>query len=265
MNRDSLEIVASGKTHPGLKRDSNQDALFFEFPVFIVADGMGGHAAGDVASAKIVSHFTPLQGRTDVSLGEVIQIIRAAQADVSELADAIPGGAGSTLTGLVAVTNTTGSLQWLVFNLGDSRTYRWWDAHLQQLTHDHSEVQLLIDSGRLDVDEAQHYPRRNVISRAVGDGVSEADYWLTPLVPDSRFLVCSDGLSTPVGQAQIAAILANVPDSESAVEALCEAALAAGGPDNITAIVVDVIGEDAGNGPAELPLEPVRPLTFLSS
>lgn len=243
MESASIEIVASTATNRGRKRASNQDSLLADFPVFIVADGMGGHSAGDLASQKIIQLFQPLTGRMDLSVAEVIQTVRAAQLQVSALADTTLDGAGSTLTGMFAVVNETGQHEWLVVNIGDSRTYRFFASRLIQLTHDHSEVQMLIDQGKLLPGDAKKYPRRNVISRAIGDGVSEGDYWTTPIVPSERLLICSDGLTSPVDEETILGILTdNVDSGEDAATGLVDAALAAGGPDNVSVIVIDVIG-----------------------
>jgi protein phosphatase len=129
---------------------------------------------------------------------------------------------------------------WLVLNIGDSRTYRFSQGSLNQISVDHSEVQELVDAGQISRAEAAVHPRRHVVTRALGTGYeTEADYWLVPVEEGDRMLVCSDGLNGELDDEQIAGILAAEPDPQAAVDELIQAALRCGGRDNVTCIVVD--------------------------
>ena len=244
MTSTPLVVDAASATNVGLVRALNEDASLARFPVFIVADGMGGHSAGDQAAQLVVATFESLVGRADVTVEEVRKLLAATQRLVSDFADQFPGGAGATLSGLVAVKEPGSPPAWLVINIGDSRTYRLVGEELVQATVDHSHVQRLVDSGALAPEEAATHPDRNVLLRAVGDGESEADLWLVPVAAGETFLVASDGLTGEVTDAQIGALLASKPTPQAQVSALVEAALAAGGRDNVTAVVVKVSGED---------------------
>ena len=139
---------------------------------------------------------------------------------------------------------------WLVFNVGDSRTYRLTGGQLQQITVDHSEVQELVDMGQITPDEALVHPRRHVVTRALGTGTdTEADYWLIPVEPGDRLLVCSDGLTGEVSDGQLQQILSTVANPQDACAAMVQAALRSGGRDNITVLVVDIETADEGSEP----------------
>lgn len=235
-------IVETGwASHAGLRRALNEDALLVEPPLFLVADGMGGHEAGDRASAGAIEELTRLAGRATVELTDLRDAIARARDRVDGLSDTGSGRAGTTLSG-AAVASVDGVGYWLTVNIGDSRTYRLADGELEQITVDHSLVQELIDSGELLAADAQGDRRRNIITRALGAGsAGEADYWMIPAEPGDRVLVCSDGLTAEVSDADIHAILTLHADPQVAADRLVESALAGGGRDNVTVIVVDAL------------------------
>lgn len=235
-------VVAWGAaTDVGLRRTLNEDAFLAAPPLFLVADGMGGHHAGEVASATVIDEFSRLQGRVSLSIDEVQHALRTARTRVEALPAGAGAGAGTTLAG-VAVADVDGEGYWLAVNLGDSRTYRLSEGVLEQVSVDHSVVQELIDAGRLDAADAARDSRRNVITRAIGAGSdSEPDYWLLPAEEGDRILVCSDGLPTEIADARIDHILRSEHHPQAAADRLVREAVAAGGRDNVTVLVVDAV------------------------
>ena len=234
----SIALRWAGATHPGMRRAVNEDSVFASFPVFLVADGMGGHASGDVASALAVEAFRSLKGRTLADVASVEASIERAFADVRAQAEHAVGG--TTLSGAVLV-DVDGVAHWLVVNVGDSRTYEFAHGELEQITVDHSVVQDLVETGALGRSEARRHPQRNVITRAIGTGARPvADAWLRPAEAGSRLLVCSDGLTGEVDDREVAAILAEVASPAAAAALLLRRALDAGAPDNVSVVVVDV-------------------------
>jgi len=225
-------------TDRGLVRSVNEDALLAYPPVFLVADGMGGHDAGDVASRLAVEEFAHLAGRTVASADDVHACFtRTAE----RIRDTFEGRAGGTTVAGVAVAEHDDGSYWLVFNVGDSRVYRVSEGVLEQISVDHSVVQEMLDSGELSSSQAGTHPERHVLTRALGTGPSpEPDYWLIPAGPHDRVLVCSDGLTRELDDAAIAGILAEHSDPQQAAQHLVQRAVEAGGHDNVSAVVVDV-------------------------
>ncbi|WP_170166916.1 PP2C family protein-serine/threonine phosphatase [Actinomyces bovis] len=229
-------------TNTGLVREHNEDSFLAASPVFLVADGMGGHRFGDQASKLALSAFASLVGQDFVSAGELEQALAKAAISVDTLGrDSV--APGSTLTGLVL--STQGQRPCLrVVNIGDSRTYQLSRGVLSQVTKDHSRVQELIDAGFISVEAARNHPDRSVITRALGAGsgpVVCVDQVLLPASQGDRYLVCSDGLSGLVRDAALAAVLSEQDSPQDAAERLLVLALEAGGHDNITVLVVDVV------------------------
>jgi protein phosphatase len=230
-----------GRTRPG-----NEDNFYRGTTVFAVADGMGGHNAGEIASETAVGPLAALDGHAWDSAAEaeraLADAVRSANTDVVEQAAANPDyrGMGTTLT---AVLIRDGRLH--VAHVGDSRAYLYRPAEgMSQLTTDHTLVEQLVREGRLSRDEIATHPQRSVITRAIGvESDVEVDT-LPPLQlePDDQILLCSDGLSGPVGDEEIARILAQTPDGDEACDALVRAANRAGGPDNITVVLLRVHG-----------------------
>ncbi|WP_405216202.1 PP2C family protein-serine/threonine phosphatase [Agrococcus sp. Ld7] len=235
----SISLRWAGATHPGMRRAVNEDSVFASFPVFVVADGMGGHAAGDVASTLAVEAFRSLRGRALADVAHVERALERAFDSMHEHARSAQLG-GSTLSGAVLV-DVGGIAHWLILNIGDSRTYLYEHGELRQVTIDHSVVQELVETGSLRSGDARTHPHRNVITRALGAGQRQSvDIWLRPAERGQRMLVCSDGLSGEVEDAEMADILRDVAAPAAAAALLLRRALDAGAPDNVSVVVVDV-------------------------
>jgi PPM family protein phosphatase len=236
-----ITVAAGAATDTGLRRRINEDSHLAASPLFLVADGMGGHQAGEIASAAVIAEFTTLVGRDSLSIDDVQESLRRARRRVEELPAGAGAGAGTTLSGVV-VADVEGEGYWLAINLGDSRTYRLSEGEFEQISVDHSVVQELVDAGQLDRDAASRDARRNVITRAIGAGSDgEADFWLIPAEAGDRILVCSDGLSGELEEPRLDAILRGEKDPQAAATRLVHEAMLHGGRDNITAIVVDAV------------------------
>jgi serine/threonine protein phosphatase PrpC len=236
-------------TDRGLRRELNEDSFIASDPVFAVADGMGGHEAGEIASGMCVR---ALGSAPELSAG----VRTASAADLQScllkadaaIRDATGARAGTTLSGVVVVEQM-GLPYWLVMNIGDSRTYRLSQGEFAQVSVDHSEVQELVDSGDITAEQATVHPRRHVVTRALGTGdETEADFWLLPIQEGDRIMICSDGLNGELGDDHMFRILSTVAHPQDAVDALIQAALRSGGRDNVTVIVVDAknVLNDAG-------------------
>jgi len=237
-----LSIDWAGVTDVGLRRAHNEDSYVAEAPVFVVADGMGGHSAGDVASDAVVRRIAEAAVRDSLTTDELEEALRRATADIAVAAAETELGVGTTATG-VFLSGEDGEAEFTVFNVGDSRVYLVADGALQQITVDHSVVQEMVDAGLLRAEDAESHPDSNVITRAVGFDVDQRpDYWRIPARAGLRLLVCSDGLTKELSGPDIERVLAEQPESHAAASALVRAAVEAGGRDNVTAVVVDVRG-----------------------
>ncbi len=221
------------------RRPRNEDSVWAADGAYLVADGMGGHEAGQAASRTAIG---VLRGLCEGAPGpdEARRTVRAAHAAVRDLPSTTGRRPGTTATGVV-LTEHGSTPCWLVVNVGDSRTYRMAGGVLEQVTLDHSEVAELVASGIVGADEASRHPRRHVVTRVLGGGSTrvEPDVWLLPVSPGDRMLVCSDGLTDELSDARIQAELRAEGAAQPAADRLVAAALAAGGRDNVTAIVVD--------------------------
>lgn len=247
-----LQLVWGASTDRGLRRAENEDSFVAAAPVFLVADGMGGHASGALASRRALDAFTDLVGRASVAIDDIERAFRDAVVAVHAL-EGPAAAPGTTLSGAI-VCSQNGQDYWLVLNVGDSRTYRRGDAGLQQVSVDHSAVQELIDRGELDAADAERHPHRNVVTRAVGAGSEGTpDYWLLPIEPGDRLLVCSDGLTKEVDQVRIAAALEAEASPQAAATRLVHEALVHGGRDNVTVLVVDAHGAVEDSDEATIP------------
>ncbi|MDR1442072.1 MAG: protein phosphatase 2C domain-containing protein [Bifidobacteriaceae bacterium] len=238
-------IRAAAATDVGSNREINEDSVLAINPVYVVADGMGGHEAGEVASARAIAEMAHLIDlRRPVTEDDVKAAVRAAQFSVSQLAtERRRLMAGTTLTGVVIV-HRDGQPWWMILNLGDSRTYKLVNGELTQVSIDHSEVQELVNIGHLTPAEARVHPRRNVVTRALGAGGRfQPDYWLLPLQAGDRLMICSDGLTGEVTDDVIAGMLLFNPEPPAAAQALVAEALRMGGSDNVSVIVVDAISD----------------------
>jgi protein phosphatase len=238
-------------TDRGLVREVNEDALLAYPPVFLVADGMGGHDAGDLASRIAVEEFAQLAGQAAASADDVHACFaRTATRIRGEFTGGRQGG--TTVAG-VAVTEHDGGSYWLVFNVGDSRVYRWNEEGLERVSVDHSVVQELLDQGAIDPAEVASHPERHVLTRALGTGEAhEPDYWLLPAGRTDRLLICTDGLTREVGDAELGAVLADVADPQEAAARLVGLALDRGGRDNVSVVVVDVATTAGANDDAHI-------------
>jgi protein phosphatase len=246
MAESPVTVVFGAATHAGLRRRVNEDSHLACPPLFLVADGMGGHEAGAAASAVVVEEFAELCGARSLGIHDMRAALDRARRRVHGL---IPGegaaahrSAGTTLSGVV-IADVGGVGYWLTVNVGDSRTYRFSGGVLEQISVDHSVVQELIDAGELDVLSAARDRRRNEITRAIGAGSDgEPDFWLVPAEPGDRILVCSDGLSGELDSERLRRVLAETADPQDAATRLVHEAMVQGGRDNITVVVVDAVG-----------------------
>ncbi|MCS0500718.1 PP2C family protein-serine/threonine phosphatase [Protaetiibacter mangrovi] len=247
---EHITLSWAAVTDVGRRRQANEDSLIVQPPVFAVADGMGGHAAGDRASAAVVDRLHALAGRDDVDEAVVREALGLAAGDIDTLAADLPLGAGTTVTG--AVLDLAGAEPgFVVFNVGDSRVYGFLRNELVQVTHDHSVVQELVDAGLLSAADAESHPESNVVTRALGfREVPRPDYWTVPIRVGLRLLLCSDGLTKELDADRLRLHLSARLSASETAAALVDAALAAGGRDNVTVVIVDVLDapEPAGSG-----------------
>jgi protein phosphatase len=253
MSRPShrIELRYGAATDVGKVREVNEDAYLAAPPLFVVADGMGGHDGGDVASRIVVEEFARLaeEGYDPRHGAEVVAATLVASHDrITAYADeqARRTGrdfqAGTTAVVALLVEDDDGP-RWLLANLGDSRVYRFVDGELQQVSVDHSLVQELVDEGSITREEMAVHPARHVVTRALGGPAAEhADYFLLPLPGAERLVLCSDGVTEMIDDASVALILRDSDDPRDAADRLVAEAVRAGGRDNATAVVVDVVG-----------------------
>ncbi|HWU59707.1 MAG TPA: protein phosphatase 2C domain-containing protein [Microbacteriaceae bacterium] len=235
----------------GYRRAVNEDSVLARSPLFAVADGMGGHTAGDFASAAVVTRLAEQVGEDFVESAQLSDALRAAVDDMGRGVGQTDLGTGTTVTG-IALSMVDGAPCWLVYNIGDSRTYQLLDGVLTQLTVDHSIVQELLDAGAITPAEAEVHPHSNVITRAVGfneDPVPDFSY--IPVVAGARLLVCSDGLTKELTEHGIRHFLVEGETALDAAGSLMDAALGNGGRDNVTVIVVDVLETPESAGAAQ--------------
>jgi PPM family protein phosphatase len=234
----------------GRVRQLNEDSVLAMAPVFLVADGMGGHAAGEIASALTVEVFGAL-ATLDGSLtsSDIRTALRTANDVIMRAASSSDArnGMGTTAVGLVVVKHDDEEAL-CAFNLGDSRVYRLSGGSLEQVSKDHSLVQELVDRGDISDEQAKTHKQRNVITRMLGsDEPVDPDIWLLPAVVGDRYLVCSDGLTTEVSDDRLVVTLSQYADARLAAGHLVEAALSHGGRDNVSVIVIDVVGVDSSS------------------
>jgi serine/threonine protein phosphatase PrpC len=232
----------AARTDIGHVRTVNEDDLLVADGLFLVADGMGGHASGDVASRLIVDAFSACVGSELLPMSELSRVIDAANATVfNHASEHRCEGMGSTLVG-AALTDAGASVELVVFNVGDSRCYVTDRRLLRQVTRDHSEVQELVDSGLITPEQARTHPNRNVVTRAIGiDRNVSADFVVLGAARRRRLLLCSDGVSGEVPFTELERILTDDQSTpDEAADRLMSMVLAGRAPDNATLIVVDV-------------------------
>ena len=242
----STPILSAAASHIGKIRASNQDSGSVGNHLFVVADGMGGHAGGDVASALAIRHLVHLDrpySSVEEAREELYRGILDAGKELSRTVSDHPEltGMGTTLSGMVRIGDKV-----VVAHIGDSRIYLLRDGVLEQITADHTFVQRLVDSGRITPEEAAVHPRRSVLMRVLGDVDvdPEIDTHVLDTQPGDRWLLCSDGLSGYVAEREIAEILLTAHDPEEACDKLIQASLAEGAPDNVTAVIVHIADSD---------------------
>lgn len=232
-------VIEHGQhSSPGRVRDHNEDAIAAEpeLGLWIVADGMGGHEAGEVASAMVVDHIAV---RVRDGAGLESAILDAQQ----ELKKAVERGDGPEGMGTTVVVAQICGDRYEIAWVGDSRAYVWHDGHLRQLTHDHSFVQQLVDEGAISPDEAERHPERSTLSRCLGGGIDDeliVDTVTGTLFAGERLILCTDGVNSELDGEQIAACFHDAlgTSAANAARRLVEAAVQAGGRDNATAIVI---------------------------
>ena len=248
----SVSFAIGAATDVGRLREVNQDSFLATDGLAVVADGMGGHRGGEVASAIAVT--TLRQSFGEATVDSLTAGVAEANGDIRARSVAEPDlhGMGTTLCAL-AIIEEKGVEKLAIVNVGDSRAYVLLDNRLHQITEDHSLVEALVREGRLTREEADTHPQRNIVTRALGAADSvEVDQFLIEPMGQARFLLCSDGLFNEIDDAEIADLLGSIADPSRAAQALVEAANNEGGRDNITAVVVDVHSDAAGEESSDI-------------
>jgi serine/threonine protein phosphatase PrpC len=245
----TLALRYAVRSDVGLLREGNEDSAYAGPHLLAVADGMGGHAAGEVASAATITTIAPLDAEDPGPnlVGALADAVATTNLRLQELIISDPAieGMGTTLTALLWSRGYAA-----LCHIGDSRAYLLRDGQFIQITHDHTLVQSLVDEGKITEDDVATHPHRSLLLRAL-DGRTIAEPDLTPLetFPGDRYLLCSDGLSGVVTEQTLHQTLASVGDPDKAALRLVDLAIKGGGPDNITCIVADVIDVRDGTGP----------------
>lgn len=239
-----MKLAVGARTDVGRVREGNEDSYLVDSPLFVIADGMGGHAAGDIASAtaveKIKEHRSEITADDPTTLTGTVRDANRAIWDKSEI-DPTVRGMGTTCT-MILVEGDRAE----VAHVGDSRAYLFHNGELRQITDDHTLVGRMVREGKLKPEEAERHPQRSMVTRALGvDEDVEVDQFSVTLAPGDRLILCSDGLSGMLSEERIAQVLTNESDPQAAADRLIEDANEAGGEDNITVIVVDVGADQA--------------------
>jgi PPM family protein phosphatase len=237
----TLELRYAVRSDVGLLREGNEDSAYAGPRLLAVADGMGGHAAGEVASSLTIESMTELDSVKPGGdmLAALSAAVNTANAKLQEriLANPAVEGMGTTLTALLWSDGHAA-----VCHIGDSRGYLLREGELYQITHDHTLVQSLVDEGRISVDDVATHPQRSLLLRALdGRSMPEPDLSVHDGLPGDRYLLCSDGLSGVVSDETLRDTLATTEDPDAATRQLIDLAIHGGGPDNITCIVADVV------------------------
>ena len=267
----SIALRYTVRSDVGLLRDGNEDSAYAGPHLLAIADGMGGHAAGEVASAVAIATLAPLDG--DTAGVDMLQALADAVADANAelrqitLTDPATEGMGTTLTALLWSGDEVA-----LCHIGDSRGYLLRDGEFHQITHDHTLVQSLVDEGRLTPEAAASHPQRSLVMRALQSSIpAEPDLAMLKAKVGDRYLLCSDGLSDVVSDETVQKTLTQLTDLDEAVGKLIDLAIRSGGPDNITCVLADVIETESGaeptkdvivvgalTGGADQPIAPVR-------
>jgi PPM family protein phosphatase len=246
----TLVLRYAVRSDVGLLREGNEDSAYAGPSLLAVADGMGGHAAGEVASSLTIASMAEIDSRPpdDDMLEELSQAVATANTRLQDMIIANPAveGMGTTLTALFWSDGHAA-----VCHIGDSRGYLLREGELYQITHDHTLVQSLVDEGRITAADVATHPQRSLLLRALdGRSVAEPDLSVHDGLPGDRYLLCSDGLSGVVSDETLRDTLATIADPEAVTRQLIELALHGGGPDNITCIVADVLDTETTRLPS---------------
>jgi len=253
-----VKVVWGAATHVGMLRQQNEDAFIAQDDLFVVADGMGGHNAGEVASALAIDSMKRAAAGGFSSQESVVAGVNAANAAIHAASggQSDQRGMGTTLAAVIPLPAHGDEPQRMVVtNVGDSRVYLWRAGELKQVSVDHSYVQELLSEGLVTAEEARVHPRRNIVTRALGiEGDVNADVWVVPMLVGDRYVVCSDGLVDEVDDAELAGIVGGNHSAQTVAQQLVDAANSNGGRDNITVVVVDVADDTiAVESPATIP------------
>lgn len=238
-----IEFRCAARSDVGLVRSNNQDSGYAGPNLLVLADGMGGPAGGDIASSVAIAHLVPLDSDSypaDTMLPLLREALMDAHDELSDRSrrDKDLEGLGTTCIALMRSGNKLAMV-----HIGDSRAYVLRGEALTQVTTDHSFVQYLVESGQITPEEAEHHPNKNVVLRVLGDSQADVtpDETIREAVVGDRWLLCSDGLSGVVSPETLGAVLAEIDDPGECAEELIRLALRAGGPDNITCVVADIV------------------------
>ena len=255
---EEFTITYGAVTHVGQVRTGNEDSLLADNNVFMVADGMGGHNAGEIASLMAVEQLREAAGSI-IAETDLVKALESANEVIyaESMTNHLHHGMGTTLAAMVVLDNNS----IVVAHVGDSRVYMWHDKALTRLSKDHSYVQELVDEGIVSIDEARTHPRRNIVTRALGiDAEVDVEANTFPVTVGAWYVLCSDGLVDEISDADIAKVLQRCTTPHEAAQALVDAANAAGGRDNITVIVVSTASPHAEPVvPVEAPVSPITP------
>jgi protein phosphatase len=239
----TLTLRYAAQSDRGLIRDGNQDSVYAGPRLLAVADGMGGMAAGDVASNIVIAAMAPLD--EDVPGDALVDALRhavgTANQQLRDTVDANPHleGMGTTLTAVLFSGTKIGMV-----HIGDSRAYMLRQGEFSQITKDDTYVQMLVDEGRISPEEASSHPQRSLLTRALDGRDIDPEYSVRQVLKGDRYLICSDGLSGVVSAETIGDAMREIPDPQACVERLVQLALRGGGPDNITVVIADATDAD---------------------
>ena len=236
----TTSLMWGARSDVGCVRSHNEDSYLVQSPLFCVCDGMGGHAAGEVASSIAVETVAKMAPRAadPAQLGAAIEAANAA------IIDAARNGLGKPGMGCTATAAYIEGTQLAIAHVGDSRAYLLHEGTLIRVTRDHSYVEELVEAGEITADEARVHPNRSVITRALGsDPLMYADHFQLNIEEGDRLILCSDGLSSMISDGEIERIATQSSTAQICTDNLVDAALAAGGSDNVTVVVVDVVDD----------------------
>lgn len=236
----TTSLMWGARSDVGCVRSHNEDSYLVASPLFAVCDGMGGHAAGEVASSIAVETIA----RTSPGTADAAQLAAAVEAANAAVIEAAASGIGRPGMGCTATVAYIEGTTIAIAHVGDSRAYLLHEGVLTRVTRDHSYVEELVDAGEITADEARVHPNRSVITRALGsDPGMYADHFTLNIVEGDRLILCSDGLSSMISDSEIEDIAVKSSTAQMCTDNLVDAALAAGGADNVSVVVVDVVDD----------------------